>query len=131
MGSIRDAVLYNYPRDNAAFPEASPGSVFWQRLLGAAPGDISWKPLSASGYHRAILGISNKRCMFELHYNSFSATRAEAAAVVLVVTYQGTPGAAPTQMSEFTLSFLAHLSGPDTAQHRTRRRVHLHHLRRP
>jgi hypothetical protein len=47
MGSIRDAVLYNYPRDKAAFPEASPGSVSW------------WKPLSAFGYHRTILGISN------------------------------------------------------------------------
>jgi hypothetical protein len=39
MGSTRNAVLFNYPRDNAAFPEASPGDVSWKCLLETSPGN--------------------------------------------------------------------------------------------
>jgi hypothetical protein len=45
MRSTRDAVLLNYPRDNAAFPEASPGDAF--------------PSLSYTEFHKVILGLSN------------------------------------------------------------------------
>jgi hypothetical protein len=60
MGSVRDAVLYNYPGDNAAFPEASPGSVIWEHLLETSPGN-PFPPLGITERFSAYLTLEDLR----------------------------------------------------------------------